>query len=61
LQARNLFGATDFNISTIGSNFTGSALIKPEAPVVTLLFSYNFNNFKKSQRPNDNIDIPTGL
>ncbi|MCZ7609094.1 MAG: TonB-dependent receptor family protein [Ignavibacterium sp.] len=61
LQARNLFGAADFNIRTIGSNFTGNALIMPESPVVTLLFSYNFNNFKKSQRPNDNIDVPTGL
>lgn len=61
LQARNLFGTSDFKINTSGSNFTGNAFIKPEAPVVTLLFSYNFNNFKRSQRPGDNIDIPTGL
>ena len=61
LQARNLFGTSDFKINTAGSNFTGNAFIQPEAPVVTLLFSYNFNNFKRSQRPGDNIDIPTGL
>lgn len=61
LQARNLFGTSDFKINTSGSNFTGNAFIKPEAPVVTLLFSYNFNNFKRSQKPSDNIDIPTGL
>ena len=61
LQARNLFGTSDFKINTAGSNFTGNAFIQPEAPVVTLLFSYNFNNFKRSQRPGENIDIPTGL
>lgn len=61
LQARNLFGASDFKINTNGSNFKGLALILPEAPVITLLFSYNFNNFKRSQRPNENIDVPTGF
>jgi hypothetical protein len=61
LQARNLFGTSDFKINTSGSNFTGNALIMPESPVVTLMFSYNFNNFKRSQRPSDNIDVPTGF
>jgi len=61
LQARNLFNASDMKFNTSGSNFTGSAFIQPEAPVFTLLFSYNFNNFKRVQRPNDNVDIPTGL
>jgi len=61
LQARNLFGTSDFKINTSGSNFTGKALIMPEAPVVTLMFSYNFNNFKRTQRPSDNIDVPTGF
>lgn len=61
IQARNLFGTSDFKIKTGGSNFNGNALIMPEAPVITLLFSYNFNNFKRSQRPSDNIDVPTGF
>ena len=61
LQARNLFHASDMNFSTTGSNFYGVANIKPESPVFTLLFSYNFNNFKRSQRQGENIDIPTGL
>jgi outer membrane receptor protein involved in Fe transport len=61
LQARNLFNASDMKFNTTGSNFIGSAFIQPEAPVFTLLFSYNFNNFKRVQKPNDNVDIPTGL
>jgi outer membrane receptor protein involved in Fe transport len=61
LQARNLFNASDMKFNTTGSNFNGSALIQQEAPVFTLMFSYNFNNFKRSQRPSDNIDIPTGF
>jgi hypothetical protein len=61
LQARNLFNTSNFNIKTGGSNFNANALIMPEAPVFTLMFSYNFNNFKRSQRPTDNIDIPTGF
>ena len=61
LQARNLFNTSNFTIKTAGSNFSGNALIMPEAPVFTLMFSYNFNNFKRTQRPNDNVDIPTGF
>ncbi|MBK7630573.1 MAG: TonB-dependent receptor [Ignavibacteriales bacterium] len=61
LQARNLFNTSNFTIKTAGSNFSGNALIMPEAPVFTLMFTYNFNNFKRNQRPNDNVDIPTGF
>jgi outer membrane receptor protein involved in Fe transport len=61
LQARNLFRASDIKINTFGSNFTAFGLIKPESPVFSLMFTYNFNNFKKMQRTNDNIDLPTGL
>jgi hypothetical protein len=61
LQARNLFKTSDMKFRTVGSNFNGSAFIRPEAPVFTLMFSYNFNNFKRIQRPTDNVDIPTGL
>ncbi len=61
LQARNLFKASNMKFNTIGSNFNATALIRPEAPVFTLMFSYNFNNFKRTQRPTDNVDIPTGL
>lgn len=61
LQARNLFKASDIKINTLGSNFKANAYIRPEAPVISLMFTYNFNNFKRSQRTNDNIDIPTGM
>jgi outer membrane receptor protein involved in Fe transport len=61
LQARNLFNTSNFKIKTAGTNFNANTLIMPEAPVVTLMFTYNFNNFKRTQRPNDNVDIPTGF
>ncbi|MBE0538892.1 MAG: TonB-dependent receptor [Ignavibacterium sp.] len=61
LQARNLFKASDMKINTNGSNFDASAMIRPESPVFTIMFSYNFNNFKRSSRQTDNIDVPTGL
>lgn len=61
LQARNLFKLADMKINTIGSNFNSSALIRPESPVFTLMLSFNFNNFKRSQRQPDNIDIPSAL
>ncbi|WP_337873463.1 outer membrane beta-barrel family protein [Ignavibacterium sp.] len=61
LQARNLFKASDMKFNTNGTNFNGSAFIRPESPVFSLMFSYNFNNFKRTQRQTDNIDIPTGL
>ncbi len=61
LQARNLFNASDMKLNTVGENFSGNAFIRPESPVFTLMLSYNFNNFKRTQRQTDNIDIPTGL
>lgn len=61
LQARNLFNASDMKLNTAGENFSGNAFIRPESPVFTLMLSYNFNNFKRTQRQTDNIDIPTGL
>lgn len=61
LQARNLFKASDFEITTKGSNFDVRALMMQESPIVSLTFSYNFNNFKRTQRQGENIDIPSGL
>lgn len=61
LQARNLFKLSNMKMNTIGSNFDSSVYIRPESPVISLMLSYNFNNFKRTQRPGDNIDIPTGL
>lgn len=61
LQTRNLFKASDFEVTTKGSNFDVRALMMQESPIVSLTFSYNFNNFKKSQKPGENLDIPTGF
>lgn len=61
LQARNLFKASDIKLNTSGSNFTAHALVKPESPIFTLMFSYNFNNFKRSAKQTDNIDVQTGI
>jgi outer membrane receptor protein involved in Fe transport len=61
LQARNLFKASDMKIKTNGANFDSRAFVRPEAPLISLMLTYNFNNFKRSQRPTETIDIPTGL
>lgn len=61
LQARDLFKASDMKIKINGANFDSRTFIRQEAPVITLMLTYNFNNFKRSQRPTDTIDIPTGL
>ncbi len=61
LQARNLFKAADIKVNTGGANFDARAFIRPESPIFSVMFTYNFNNFKRTQRPNDNIDVPTGL
>jgi outer membrane receptor protein involved in Fe transport len=61
LQGRNLLKLGNVDVRTYGTNYTGDIKVLQEVPVVTLMLSYNFNNFKKVQKPTTNIDIPTGL
>jgi outer membrane receptor protein involved in Fe transport len=61
LQARNFLRTSYFTVNSKGLNFNSSIHVKPEVPIVSLMLTYNFNNFKRSAKPTDNIDIPTGL
>jgi outer membrane receptor protein involved in Fe transport len=61
LQARNLLRTAYLDIANSGSNFYSTINVKPEVPIVSLMISYNFNNFKRSTKPNENIDIQTGI
>jgi outer membrane receptor protein involved in Fe transport len=61
LQARNFLRTAYMNISNRGANFFSNIEVRPEIPVISLMLSYNFNNFKRAVRPADNIDVPTGI
>jgi outer membrane receptor protein involved in Fe transport len=61
LQARNFLRTSIINVTSTGTNYLSTIQAKGEIPVVSLMLSYNFNNFKRPQRPTDNIDVPTGL
>ena len=60
LQAQNLFKTMKYDITTLGDNFKSNALVRPESPVINLSVSYNFNNFKKSARGPEKVDVPVG-
>ncbi len=61
LQGSNLLKTSNLDISSDGTNFKSSIFVHQEVPVISLMFSYNFNNFKKATQTNDNIDVQTGL
>lgn len=61
LQARNILNSSKMDIGLAGTNYNGRVLLTNEIPVVSLMLSYNFNNFKRVSRPNDGVDIQTGL
>ncbi len=61
LQARNILTTSDINLTSTGPNYNSTIHVRNEVPVVSLIMSYNFNNFKRSARPNDNIDVQPGL
>ena len=55
LSAQNLFGQTKYNIISNGTGFTSNLIYSPEAPIFNLTLSYNFNNFKR--RNNEQVDV----
>ncbi len=61
LQARNLLRTSYLDLTSAGTNFNSTIFVHQEVPVISLMIGYNFNNFKKTSRPNDNIDIQSGL
>jgi len=61
LQARNILKTGDLEIVNNGTNFNSTIFFHREVPVLQLMLSYNFNNFKKTAKANDNIDIQSGI
>ncbi len=61
LQARNILNTSNLDIISNGNNFNSTIFVHNEVPVVSLIIGYNFNNFKRTNRPSDNIDIKSGL
>jgi outer membrane receptor protein involved in Fe transport len=61
LLARNILTTSYMDLTTTGSNFNGHIQIKQEVPVISLMASYNFNNFKKTGKPVENVEIPAGM
>jgi hypothetical protein len=60
LVARNILQTSYLKLQNTGNNFNGNIQIKQEVPVISLMLSYNFNNFKRSH-PTENVDIQTGM
>ncbi len=61
LQARNILNTSNLDIISNGNNFNSTIFVHNEVPVISLMIGYNFNNFKKTSRQTDNIDIKSGL
>jgi outer membrane receptor protein involved in Fe transport len=61
LLARNILTTSYLDLTNSGSNFNGHIQVKQEVPVISLMLSYNFNNFKKTSRPSETVDIQTGM
>jgi outer membrane receptor protein involved in Fe transport len=61
LLARNILTTSYLDLTTTGGNFNGHIQVKQEVPVISLMMSYNFNNFKKTSRPGETVEIQTGM
>jgi len=61
LSAQNLFGQTKYNIISNGTGFTSNLNVRPEAPIFNLTLSYNFNNFKRRNNEQVDVNVNTGF
>ena len=61
LLARNILTTSYLDLTSKGGNFNGHIQVKQEVPVISLMMSYNFNNFKKTSRPGETVEIQTGM
>jgi outer membrane receptor protein involved in Fe transport len=61
LSAQNLFGQTKYNIISNGTGFVSNLNVKPEAPIFNLTLSYNFNNFKRRNTEQVDLNVNGGL
>ncbi len=60
-SAQNLFGLTKFNMIANGADFNSSFNVRPEAPVFNISISYNFNNFKRRNTEQVDLNLNQGL
>ena len=58
LNVVDLFGTSEYRISTDRDDYKSEISFKSEAPVVRLSFSYRINNYQRRQQ--DNIDLGVG-
>jgi outer membrane receptor protein involved in Fe transport len=61
LSAQNLFGQTKYNIVSNGTGFTSNLNVRPEAPIFNLTLSYNFNNFKRKNTEQVDVNASSGF
>ena len=61
LQGQNLLHTSNYDISAKGPNFKNSFVVKSEVPIINLLVTYNFNNFKRPDRPTERVDVNVGM
>lgn len=57
LSAQNLFGTMKFDIESRSNNYITRFLATPENPVFNLTLTYNFNNYKRTARGPERVDI----
>ena len=57
VQARNLFKTFKYDVDNRGDNFKTLAFVRPESPVFYLTLTYTFNNYKRSTRQPEKVDI----
>jgi hypothetical protein len=61
LQANNILKSSYIYVDSKGENFSSKIKVMQEIPVVSLVFTYNFNNFKRSAHQGENVDVQTGF
>lgn len=61
LQAQNLLTTSNWEVTSTGQNYLNYFSGTQETPVINLLFSYNFNNFKRTNRGNEGVDVGSGF
>ncbi len=61
LQGQNILKNSKYNIVANGNNFRNSFVITPEIPIINLLVTYNFNNYKRPDRPTERVDVNVGM
>lgn len=60
LNIQDILKTGDYHIMSYGPNFNASINAYPEAPTISINLSYKINNFKRTARQQENIDMNIG-